>query len=135
MNPTVPQPRRLAPDAGFTLIEVMVALVVFAIGVLGLAVTIPLGTKRIMVAGQQTRGSAIAAEQAEQLLEIPIGDGDLTAGTHDHPNNPLPGNYYLRWVVTDNQPVTGCKRVVITAMKGSVTATPEADLVIVKSSL
>lgn len=135
MTPKRRSPRRAAPVAGFTLIEVMIALVVFAIGVLGLAVTIPLGTKRIVFAGQQTRGSALAAEQAEAILEMPFGAGDLTAGTHDHAGNPLPGGYYVRWVVTDDQPVTGCKRIVVTAMKRSVTATPEADLVIVKSSL
>lgn len=135
MTPTPRTLRRAAPHAGFTLIEVMIALVVFAIGVLGLAITIPLGSKRIVTAGQQTRGSAMAAEQAEGLLEMPYGAGDLTAGTHDHAGNPLPGNYYVRWVVTDDQPVTGCKRIVVTAMRRSVTATPEATLVIVKSSL
>lgn len=135
MTPTPRTLRRAAPHAGFTLIEVMIALVVFAIGVLGLAITIPLGSKRIVNAGQQTRGSAMAAEQAETMLEMPYGAGDLTAGTHDHAGNPLPGNYYVRWVVTDDQPVTGCKRIVVTAMRRSVTATPEATLVIVKSSL
>lgn len=133
-TPSAPRRRRKA-SAGFTLIEVMIALVVFAVGVLALAITLPLGSKRIVFAGQQTRGSAIAAEQAEEILEMPYGDGDLTAGTHDHPGNPLPGNYHVRWVVTVDQPVAGCKRIVITAARNSVTARPEATLTIVKSSL
>ncbi len=126
---------RRQPDSGFTLIEVMIALVVFAIGVLSLAATIPLGSKRIVSAGQQTRGSAMAAEQAEELLEMPFGDGELTAGAHNHSLNPLPGNYFVQWVVTVDQPVTGCKRIVITASKGSASSRPEATLIIVKSSL
>lgn len=121
--------------AGFTLIEVMIALVVFAVGVLALGVTIPLGTKRIVFAGQQTRGSAMVAEQAEKILEMPYGDGELTTGTHDHASNPLPGGYYVRWTVTVDQPVTGCKRILITAARGSAAATPEARVTIVKSSL
>lgn len=135
MNPLSAPTRRSSPIAGFTLIEVMVALVVFAIGVLALAATIPLGSRRIVSAGQQTRGSAMAAEQAEEILEMPFSASDLTAGTHNHSANPLPGNYFVRWTVVDSMPVAGCKRIVITTAKGSLTARPEATLTIVKSSL
>lgn len=135
MNPHCASTRRASPVAGFTLIEVMVALVVFAIGVLALGATIPLGSRRIVFAGQQTRGSAMAAEQAEEILEMPFSASDLTAGTHNHAGNPLPGNYFVRWTVVDSMPVAGCKRIVITTAKGSLTSRPEATLTIVKSSL
>jgi prepilin-type N-terminal cleavage/methylation domain-containing protein len=116
---------------GFTLIEVLVALIVFAVGALALAVCIPLGTNKIGKAGQQTRASTLASERAEALLMTPYGHGDLTAGTHDDPANPQDGIYYVRWVVEDNQPITRCKRVTVKVARGAAGNTPQAQVVIV----
>ena len=128
-----PRPLRRTSRAqgGFTLIEIMVALVVFAIGVLALGVTIPSATRRISTAGAQTRASSVATERAETLLITPYDDGDLTAGTHTDPSNPIDGIYYLKWVVTDNQPITGCKRVVVSVSRWGVNRSPEAAVTIV----
>lgn len=122
---------RIRGQSGFTLIEVVVALVVFAIGVLALGVTIPMATKRINRASAQTRASAIATERAETLLITPYDHGDLTAGTHSDPANPIDGMYYLKWVVTDDQPITSCKRVVVSVARWGVNRTPEAAVTIV----
>jgi prepilin-type N-terminal cleavage/methylation domain-containing protein len=119
------------PDHGFTLIEVMVALVIFATGMLALALCIPMATKRVMKAGTQTRASSIASEVAEELLTVPYGDGDLTAGTHDDPANPHDGVYYVRWIVVDNAPAANCKRITVQVSRQSVTKPAEAKLVIV----
>ena len=118
-------------EHGFTLIEVMVALVIFATGMLALALCIPMATKRVMKAGTQTRASSIASEVAEELLTVPYGDGDLTAGTHDDPANPHEGKYYVRWIVVDNAPATNCKRITVQVSRQSVTKPAEARLVIV----
>lgn len=118
-------------EHGFTLIEVMVALVIFATGMLALALCIPMATKRVMKAGTQTRASSIASEVAEELLTVPYGDGDLTAGTHDDPANPHEGQYYVRWIVVDNAPATNCKRITVQVSRQSVTKPAEARLVIV----
>lgn len=122
---------RRSPDRGFTLIEVMVALTIFATGMLALALTVPLATKRIMSAGTQTRASAIASEVAEDLLTAPYGDGSISSGTHDDAANPHDGIYFVRWVVEDDQPTESCKRITIKVARRAVTNTPEAQLVIV----
>ena len=122
-------PRR--PEAGFTLIEIMFAMVVFAIGVMGLMACVPMASKRVMSAGSQTRASAIASEAAEELLTIPYGHSSLTPGTHDDPANPHDGFYYTRWVVEDNQPLASCKRITVTVARGAVTNLPLVRLVVV----
>lgn len=98
---------------GFTLIEVMVALVVFAVGVLSLAMLIPLGTKGISRSGQTTRASELSVSTMERLLSTPYDDGDLSVGTHNDPGNPYTGSYYVQWVVEGDQPITSCKRITV----------------------
>lgn len=129
-RPKSTRPRRPVRN-GFSLIEVMIALVVFAIGVLALGITIPAATKRVNRAGQQTHASTLAAERAEQLLMTPFDHGDLTAGGHTDPANPSDGVYYVQWNVTDDQPVTNCKRVVVTVSRLSTSNAAEAAVTIV----
>jgi prepilin-type N-terminal cleavage/methylation domain-containing protein len=123
-------PRHTA-SSGFSLIEVLIAMVVFAIGVLSLAICIPLGTHKIDTAGNQTHASELAAQRAEALLITPYGDNDLTAGVHTDANNPVDGQYYIDWTVTDDAPVKACKRVVVQVSRGSASHTPDAQVTIV----
>jgi prepilin-type N-terminal cleavage/methylation domain-containing protein len=116
---------------GFTLVEVMVALMVFAIGALALAAVVPLGTRKVTQAGRQSRASQLAAQGAEELLGTPYGDPLLGSGTHDDAANPHEGTYFVRWVVEDGQPIPACKRITITVRRNSVLGPPEAMLVVV----
>lgn len=124
--------RPARPVAGFTLIEVVVALMVFAVGVLSLGLVVPMATKRVSNAGVQTRASSLAAERAETLLTTPYGNADLTAGTHTDTANPVDGAYYVKWIVTDDQPIGGCKRVVVSVSRNNVNARAEASVTIVR---
>lgn len=127
---TRPQPRR--KGAGFTLIEVLVAMVVFAIGCLGLAMCIPLGISRVGKAGQQTRASQLASFKAEAILTTPYTDPDLSSGTHNDTANPYDGAYYISWNVEDDAPVDSCKRVTIQVARDAVANPPKATIVIVR---
>ena len=127
--PASPAPRR--PQDGFTLIEVMFAIVIFGIGVMALMACVPMATKRVMSAGAQTRASSIASEAAEGLLTVPYGHSSLTAGAHNDPANPHDGLYYTRWVVEDNAPLTSCKRITVTVARGAATNVPVVRLVVV----
>ena len=125
--------RRQVPgrQAGFTLIEVMFALVIFAMAVLSLLACVPMAAKRVMASGAQTRSSSIASEKAEELLAIPYGNASLTSGTHDDPANPHDGIYYMRWVVENDQPRASCKRITVTVSRRALMAAPEARIVVV----
>lgn len=115
-----PRPR---DPRGVTLIEVLVALTLFAIGTLALASLIPAGTKSVSNSGEQTRASELAAQTIEVLLDTPYGDGNLTAGTHNDPDNPHPGSYFVSWVVQDDQPIASCKRITVIVRWPTATST------------
>ncbi len=108
---------------GFTLIEVMVALVVFAVGVLSLAMLIPLGTKGISRSGETTRASELSVATMERLLASPYSDTDLSSGTHTDGANPYNGSYFVTWVIEDNQPITDCKRITV-RVRWPISASP-----------
>jgi prepilin-type N-terminal cleavage/methylation domain-containing protein len=128
--PAAHKPSR-RPQAGFTLIEVMVAMVIFGIGAMSLLACVPLASKKVMKSGAQTRASSIASQAAEELLTVPYGHSSLTPGTHNDPANPHDGLYYTRWVVESDQPIASCKRITVTVARGDVTAFPVVRLVIV----
>ena len=137
MTALPPSPARAAGPApgggqvGFTLIEIMCAMVVFGIGMLALLACIPMTSRKVMSAGAQTRAASYAAEAAERLLTVPYGNSLLTPGTHDDPANPHDGLYYTRWVVEDNQPIASCKRITVLVARNTAASFPVARLVIV----
>ena len=118
-------------SAGFTVIEVLMALAIFATGMLALAMCVPLASQRIMRSGSQTRASSLASETAEELLTRAYADGSLTAGTHADGTNPHDGSYYVKWVVEDNAPRSGCKRITVQVSRHSVNSAPDAQIVVV----
>jgi type IV pilus assembly protein PilV len=105
--------RRSRDERGLTLIEVLVALTLFALGALALAALVPAGTRTVSKAGEDTRASELAAQCMERLLDTPYGDPALDAGTHNDAQNPHAGRYWVSWQVEDNQPVGLCKRITV----------------------
>lgn len=132
--PLSTRPRAFAgrPNAGFTLVEVMVAMIVFAVGVLSMATLMPSGSRSVNRSADQTRASELLSASAENLLTASYSDSSLLAGPHSDPGNPYDGKYYVRWTVQDDQPVTECKRVTLTAGWPTSVSSPAASVVIVK---
>ena len=64
--------RRLDSDGGFTLIEVMVAIVILSVGLLSLAQMMVLATNSNTLSGRMTSSSALAKEQLERLKATPF---------------------------------------------------------------
>ena len=126
-----PETRRRPRAAGFTLIEVMVALVIISVGLMALVGLVPLGSKQVASTTQRSRASQLAAGRAERLLITPYSDADLDPGTHLDDENPVEGKYWVRWTVEDDQPITGCKRIVVKTAIGSAGAAELSKVVIV----
>ena len=67
MTRTARRPRPQRPRQGFTIIELMIAIVVLAIGVLGLAGTSAMVSRMIGGAAQQTIAANVAAGRFEKM--------------------------------------------------------------------
>ena len=97
-------------ERGFTLIEVMVALVIFAVGLLAVATMQISSIGGNSTASQITDASTLAANQVEILMGLPYADPDLANGAHPAL---ISGNYQITWTVTDDTPTTATKTVTV----------------------
>lgn len=126
--------RSRSAQSGFTLIETVIAGLIFTIGALALAMVIPLGVHKISTAGRQTNAGELVSARSEYLLNLPQSDTLMAAGTFNDPDNPYPGQLYASWVIEDGAPVAGCKRITISVRRGSTTSAVLAKSVLVSSA-
>ena len=88
----------------------MITLVVLAIGVLALGQLMPAGSRTMNRSRSMTSGTALAAQKVEDLKAFAWTDANMTAGSH----NDRSGKYTRTWVITDNTPLAGTKKVAVT---------------------
>ncbi len=98
--------------AGLTLVEVLIALMIGSIGLLGIA---GLQTRAIGInhtARMQTEATALAAGLLEQMRLLPFDHPDLVSGSESRLLTASSSSpFEVRWAVIDDQPVTGTKTV------------------------
>ncbi|BBO67497.1 hypothetical protein DSCA_14270 [Desulfosarcina alkanivorans] len=98
-------------DSGFTLIEVLIAIAIFSIGLLAVGA---LQARSLMATGdvaRKTEAWTIADEQVALLKAMPFyaddppvnHPADLVAGTHTAVD--LSGRYTVHWRVWDDDPI------------------------------
>lgn len=104
----------LKSERGIGLIEILIAMVLFGIGLSFAMRTLP-DSNVIMTRGRNiTKATQFAQEKIEQLMAVPYGDADLTAGTHNDPDNPIDRTFTRTWTVTDDAPLQSMKTVDVT---------------------
>lgn len=102
---------------GFTILEVMIAMAIFAIGILGVAKMQIKSQTGNTSARTITQGTTYTQDRIERLMSVPYTDPIMAAG---------PGNatvagassgetYTLNWTITDNNPIVNTKQIAITA--------------------
>ncbi len=72
----------VAGSSGLTLVEVLIALVVLTLGILGLAKIIPAGSRSEVAARMQTTACQYANETFEKMRGLPKTDAALSLGRH-----------------------------------------------------
>jgi prepilin-type N-terminal cleavage/methylation domain-containing protein len=103
--------RKKSDSRGFTLIEVLMAMAIFSVGILAV------GAMQINSANSNT-GARIHTEeytwvvdQIERLTALDYNDANLAAGNR----SVVQGPYTISWTVVDDSPVAGAKGITVTA--------------------
>jgi len=94
---------------GFTMVEMLVAIVVLAVGIMSISSIFPLSLRVSQNMRTITKGTAYAHQKLDELRTIPFNDAALNAGAH--PADTLEDRYYRQYRVDDDIPITRMKRI------------------------
>lgn len=90
----------LREERGVTLVELAVALVVLAVGVLAAGQLMPAASRHQLQDRMATRATEYAQEKLEQLMAVDWSSSDLSVGTHAAQAVGPGGKWSRGWVVT-----------------------------------
>jgi prepilin-type N-terminal cleavage/methylation domain-containing protein len=100
-------PRRPTREGGFSLIELMVALVLLGIGILSIANLFPLGSRTQLRDRLRTSAADLAQQKMEQLRILSWSATDLSVGTHPSAGgetlNLTDEGRFSRWWIVESQ--------------------------------
>lgn len=103
--------------AGFSLIELMVAIVIAGIGITALAQVFPRAGRSLGSSRRSTEATLCGQEKIEELKALDLDDPELSAGSHIDTTLVSESSFSRMWWVEDNKPLTGMKRVRMLVMR------------------
>ncbi len=125
---------RKVNNSGFSLLEVLVALIIFTIGILGMAALQITAIKGNYFSSNLSEAMALAQEKFEELVQTDYNlDGagqPLEAGNHSETS----GKYTVNWTVQDDTPIQDTKTIVITVTWSERGKQHQTSLRLIKSS-
>ncbi len=127
-------------EKGFTLSEVLVAVVVLSLGLLGLARMHIAAIQVNTIASRLTQATTLAQDRTERLMAVSYDDAMLADTTgqgvftsYTDPNPPQ--SYTIRWAVDTDVPSTGIKTINIFVTWKNVKASKTFSLSVQKSRI
>ena len=96
---------------GFTLIEVLIAMAIFSIGILAVGAMQITSTNSNASARIHTEEYTWVVDQIERMTALDYEHADLDPGDHSVTQEP----YTVSWTVVDDTPVEGAKSITVTA--------------------
>jgi prepilin-type N-terminal cleavage/methylation domain-containing protein len=104
--------QKLKKEDGFTLIEVLIALTIFAVGLLAMAAMQNSAIRMNSIAGKLTHLSTWGMDKIEELSALPYNDPSLDSA--GNPHQEVSGDYTVSWTVINDDPVTNTKNITVT---------------------
>lgn len=104
----------LQSQKGIGLIEIIIAILIFGIGISAAIRTLPDSNTATTRSRNLTLATNLAQEKIEELIGLPFSGADLSAGDHNDPQNPVQLHFTRTWSVTDNVPVSDMKQLTVT---------------------
>jgi len=114
--------KKFKKNQGYTLVEVLIAMAIFALGFLSLA-TIQIKSIRQNASAQMyTEATTMATESMERLISLPYDHLDLDQNANPH--SMTTGGYTVMWNVQADNPVTATKTIVMNVTGANPYAKP-----------
>ncbi len=95
-------------DTGFTIIEVLIAMIIFAVGILAIAKMQIVSINGNNIAGKYTEGSTLGVSEIENIIATAYDDVTLADGTN---GTVTQGIYTINWTITDSVPIPNVKNI------------------------
>ena len=102
----------LKKEGGYTLIEVLVSLTIFAVGLLAIAGMQITAIRMNSIAGKLATLSTWGMDKIEELSALSYSDPLLDSAGNPHQEKL--GNYIISWIVIDDNPVSNTKNITVT---------------------
>jgi type IV pilus assembly protein PilV len=114
--------KKRIPNRGYTLIEVLIAMSIFAVGFLAVASMEIMSISQNASARMQTEATAKAVDRLERLMALPYDHVDLNE--LNNPHRVISDGYTVEWIVEDDVPINATKSVKITVSAANRNAKP-----------
>ena len=101
-------------SGGFTLLEVLIAISVLTVGLLGVASMQVSAIRGNDFAIAQTEAATAGVDRIEKLLRLPYDHAELGVAGNPHTDPTPPTGYTIGWNVTDDSPLSNTKTVTVT---------------------
>lgn len=121
----------LIRENGFSLIEVLVAITIFSVGLLAVASMQLTSVKGNFSARNVTEAITLGQAKAEELYTLSYDHVDLTAGTHTQ----ALGYYNYSWTVVDDDVLNNTKTITLDVQYTKDGLTKQARIVTTKSEI
>ena len=103
----------LNTEKGIGLVEIVIAMLIFAVGITAAIRTLPVSNTATTRARNLTTATNLAQQKLEELMGIPYNDAQLGAGTYNDNDNPIERIYTRTWTVTTDDPIQDMKTVTV----------------------
>jgi prepilin-type N-terminal cleavage/methylation domain-containing protein len=113
---------------GFSLLEVMIALIIGSIGLSAIARVFSAGGRSLGNSKRMTEATLAGQEKIEQLKALSLSDAALAAGNHQDTTSASGATYVRLWTVQDNTPISGMKRIRMRVMHANEDTTGAAEV-------
>ena len=121
-------------EAGFTLLEVIIAISILTVGLLAVAAMQTSAIRGNDSAYHVTEGATWAQDRLEFLMALPYEDSALSNGTGKTDPMSPPDDYTITYDVV-NGPIANTKRITVIASRNDRGATKTRRLISIKSEL
>ncbi|HSG27645.1 MAG TPA: prepilin-type N-terminal cleavage/methylation domain-containing protein, partial [Candidatus Krumholzibacterium sp.] len=112
----------LRSEKGVGLVEIIIAILIFGIGITAALRTLPDSNRATSRSRNLSTATNIAQQKIEELMGAGFNDADLSAGTHADAVDPIELIYHRSWTVVDDSPLADMKQVVVTVTYDSGSA-------------